>query len=310
MTGDLHEPGVDAAGDVPGAPEEPPPSSRSADLEALRERLKARGVLTDAPAVVIPKEPRPAATEADQPTEGADPDHEPHWAESPYDAWDVDPGAEPSFVDVPCPRCRTLCAVPRQATRVRCLRCDLAWRYVVCEQCRALDLTIERQESWRCHSCGHFSRSWWRTPSARLLAIPVVARRQEAIAAEHRRVVREGMRMRRWKLIVFGVVASLAVAVFVVATRAAEPDVASGRRVACQHFRAILEDVAAGRMAPKELEAELEQLELEAQGEGSELTAAASAMRAARGATSPEFIASRAAFVDACGPDFAAGDGS
>ena len=313
MTGDLQEPeveGVDAGPVAPAAPPDP----RAADLEALKERLRARGVLTDVPAVVIPKEPRPAVADGDAPISDADvkadadvgADHEPHWAESPYDAWDVDPGPAPETVDVACPRCRTSLAVPRQATRVSCASCDLSWRYGVCERCRKLDLAMERQESWRCHDCGHFSRSWWRTPSHRLLALNVLARRQEAIAVEQRRLVREGMRMRRWKIIVFGVVASLAVAIFVLSTRAAEPDGASGRTAACQHFRSILEDVAAGRMPPAELDAELEELELQVEGEGPELAAAVSGMRAASGPTAPEFISSRAAFVDACGPDFAA----
>lgn len=321
MTGDLQEPHAETGAAGSPAPSEPPSAAdetaaapadpRAADLAALKERLKARGVLTDVPAVVIPKEPRPAVSDEDAPTSDVDDgvdgvDHEPHWAESPYDAWDVDPGPAPETVDVACPRCRAAIAVPLQATRVSCASCDLSWRYGVCEQCRKLDLTMERQESWRCHDCGHFSRSWWRTPSHRLLALNVLARRQEAIAVEQRRIVREGMRMRRWKLIVFGVVASLAVAIFVLSTRAAEPDGASGRAAACQHFRSILEDVAAGRMPPAELDAELEELELEVEGEGAELAAAVSGMRAASGPTAPEFISSRAAFVDACGPDFAA----
>ena len=313
MTGDLQQPEVDTLdGRLPEAEavDAPATPSRLADLEALRERLKARGVLTDAPAVVIPKEPRPAI--APEPGIDApdldDGDREPHWAESPYDAWDLDPGPEPiETVDVRCPGCRTTCAVPVQGTRLTCAKCDRAWRYVVCDRCHELDLAIERQESWRCHQCGNFSRSWWRTPSARLLALRVLARRREAIAAEHRRIVREGMRMRRWKLIVFAIVAALAAAVIVVATRAAEPDGASSRAVACQHFRAVLEDLAAGRMSPDQLERELEQLEIEAEGEGSELSAAASGMRAASGPTAPEFITSRAAFVDACGADFASG---
>jgi hypothetical protein len=315
LTGDLQEPTIDEAPARPVAPPREPPAAsldappaasaaRIADLEALRERLKARGVLTDAPAVVIPKEPRPEPAPGDPDASFAEGSPvEPHWAESPYDAWDVEPG--PETVPLPCPRCHTSCTVPTQATRLTCTSCDLTWRFVVCDQCDRLDLTRERQESWRCRQCGHFSRAWWRTPSARLLALRVLARRREAMIQEQRRIVREGMRMRRWKLIAFGVVAALAAAVFVLATRAAEPATASGREVACSHFRSILEDVAAGRSTPTGLESELRQLELEAQGED-DLTAPVSNLLAARGPTAPEFIAARATLVDACGVAFRA----
>ena len=296
MAGDLQEPRVELANGEAVAPD-----ARAADLHALRERLKARGVLTDAPAVVIPREPRPASTGDGEEAHPADPAEEPHWADSPYDAWDVEPG--PETTDVACPGCRTTCTVPVESTRVPCASCDRTWRHVVCDQCGHLGLAFERQESWRCHRCGHFSRSWWRTPSARLLALRVLAERRDALVQEQRRVVREGMRMRRWKLIAFGMCAALAAAVIVVATRAAEPDVASGRQVACSHFRAILEDVAAGRTTPAGLGAELEQLELEATGEP-DLSAAIAGLRAARGPTTPEFITARATLVDACGAEF------
>src|SRR5688500_8164864 len=67
VTGDLQDPGVDApeVSPVAPAPEPAPPEPRTKDLEALRERLKARGVLTNAPAVVIPKEPRPVTPAGD-----------------------------------------------------------------------------------------------------------------------------------------------------------------------------------------------------------------------------------------------------
>jgi hypothetical protein len=297
LTGDLQEPEVENAAAGNGA------TARAApDLDEVRERLKARGLLTDAPAVVIPKEPRAAQPAAAD--EVAIPE-EPHWAESPYDAWDVTPG--PDTTVVPCPRCGKPRTVPVEATRLVCEDCDRAWRYVICSRCDRLQLAIERQESWQCHHCAQFSRAWWRTPSARMLALPVLARRRDAIVQEQRRIVREGMRMRRWKLIAFGVVAALAAAVFVVATRAAEPNVSTGRAVACPHFRSILEDVAAGRITDAQLQAELEELQVEVAGEPSEFGTAVADMLAAEAPTSPGFIAARAALVDACGPDLGTG---
>jgi hypothetical protein len=300
VSGDLQDPGLDET----DAGTDAPPRPRAADMDELRERLKARGLVTDAVPVVIPKAPRPAAPEpTDAPgADGAAEDGEAHWAESPYDSWDVEPG--PETTDVACPRCREIVTVPVEATRLTCATCDRTWRYVVCDHCDHLDLTVERQESWRCLRCGTFSRSWWRTPSARLLAIKVTTRRRDAIVQEQRRLVREGMRLRRWKLIAFAVCAALAAAVFVVATRAAEPDVASGTDAACSHFRRILEDVSAGRMDTRTLDAELVTLQREAEGGPPQLGSAVTDMRAASGATSPEFITARATFVDACGPAF------
>ena len=272
------------------------------DLAEVRERLRAKGLLTDSPAVVIPKEPRAAQPQAE---EEEAPVEEAHWAESPYDAWDVTPGPETTVVA--CPRCAKPRTVPVEATRLVCEDCDRAWRYVICPRCDRLQLTIERQESWQCHHCTQFSRAWWRTPSARMLALPVIARRRDAAVQEQRRIVREGMRMRRWKLIAFGVVAALAAAVFVVASRAAEPDVTTGRAVACPHFRAVLEDVAAGRLSGAALDAELDRLQQEIQGEPAEFGNAIAGMRAAEGPTSAAFITSRAALVDACGADLGTG---
>jgi hypothetical protein len=304
LTGDLQDPGVEQAmvDDVDDVDQPAVAVAPPSVVDELRERLIARGLLVDAPAVVIPREPRPelAVPEVD-PLAVLD-EAEPHWAESPFDAWDVEPSDE--TIVVPCPRCRVGLHVAVQGTRVACADCDLAWRYAVCDRCDALHLTVERQESWPCPSCGAFVRSWWRTPTAPQLALPILARRRHAIVQEQRRIAREGMRMRRWKLIAFAVVAALLASGIVVAGRAAEPEQQRGVDVACTHFRALLEEVAAGRMPPAQLEQELEQLQVEAEGTSPELTTAVAGMLAADSATAPAFISARASFIDACGTAF------
>jgi hypothetical protein len=282
------------------------PSREITDRDELRERLKARGLLTDAPAVVIPKLPRPEPAPAAPIIPGSVEDEESHWAESPFDAWDVEPTTFETS-EVRCPSCRETCTVPVEATRVTCPSCTRSWRYVICMHCDHLDLVMERQESFTCHRCHGSSRSWWRTPMAPKLAPRIVTRRKDAYVQEQRRIVREGMRMRRWKLVVLAVVAGLAAGLIVGVTRAAEPDVDTGVAVACPHLRSILEDVAAARITPAELDAELDELQAEAQGGSPELATAAVSMRAAGGPTAPEFITARAAAVDACGADLGRG---
>ena len=296
MSDSVKEPNVVAPDDLRE------PASRPRDVEEVRRRLIARGLLADAPAIAIPKEPRPAAPAA--PAEDVDPMAEPHWAENPYDSWDVEPGLETT--EVACPRCRTVVTVAVEATRVQCEACETNWRYAVCEQ-RHLQLTLERQESWRCHRCGTFRRSWWRTPSARMLALGVLARKREVLAEERRRQVREGMRLRRWKLVAFGVCAALATAVFVLVTRSSEPNVGTGRETACTHFREILEGISAGELTPSELDTELDELQQESEGEDADFGDPIAAMRGAESPTSSAFITARARLVDACGSDLGTG---
>ena len=173
----------------------------------------------------------------------------------------------------------------------------------MCEHCDEVGVTIERQESWRCAKCGGFTRSWWRTDTPAYAASRVLAKRREAYNTELRRIAREGMRARRWKLIVFAVVCALVAAVIVLGTRASEPGVKTGAAVACPHFRSILEDVSTGRMSQTELDGELEQLELESAGV-EELAGPATDLRASSVPSSSGFVAARGAMVDACGADF------
>lgn len=281
-----------------------PQDAGEVSRDEVRARLAARGLIATTPAIVIPREPRPEPAPVEPgeaPSAEDDEEHEAHWAESEQDRWDVEPGTETSTVA--CPQCRRTITLPLEATRVSCETCERTWRYATCSHCDELALTIERQESWRCAKCGGFSRSWWRTDTAQYIARRVLTKRREVHNAELRRIAREGMRARRWKLVVFAVVCALLGAVVVFGTRAAEPEGKTGAAVACPHFRSILEDVATGRMTQTELDAELEQLELES-ADVEELSGPASDLRAAGSASTPAFVAARGAMVDACGADF------
>lgn len=270
------------------------------NLEEVRARLAARGLIASAPPILIPKEPRPEPAATPESVEPAEPP-EAHWAESARDRWDVEPGPERSAVR--CPQCRESVDVPLEATRVPCPTCDRMWRFAVCEHCDELSLTMERQESWRCSRCGDFTRSWWRTDGASYVAPRVLGRRRDALAREERERVREGMRRRRWKLVTFAAVAAVLAGVIVGAGRAAESAGPVGASVACPHFREILEGVATGRLSQAQLETELEDLEQEV-GDAPELTQPVSELRASPVPTSAAFVTARSALVEACGADF------
>lgn len=274
--------------------------SEEVRLDEVRARLAARGLIASAPAIVIPKEPRP-----DPPAPASsfeqEQQQEAHWAESDRDGWDVEPG--PERVRVPCPQCHDLVDVAVEATRVPCERCDRMWRFAVCQHCDELHLTMERQESWRCSHCKEFTRSWWRTEGAAYVAPRVIGRRRDQLAKEERARVREGMRRRRWKLVAFAAVAAVVAGIILGAGRAAESAGPTGAAVACPHFRDILEGVASGRLSQEQLEDELDQLGHEA-GEEPELAQPVAELQTWRVPTSPGFIAARGVLVDACGADF------
>jgi hypothetical protein len=278
-----------------------PQEAAEVSRDEVRARLAARGLIATTPQVVIPREPRAEPVPGAPGPAAADGPQEVHWADSEQDLWDVEPGPETSTVA--CPQCRRAITLPLEATRLSCEECERTWRYATCEHCDELGLTIERQESWRCAACGGFSRSWWRTDTAPAAARRVLTTRREVHNAELRRVAVEGMRARRWKLVVFAIVCALLGAVIVLGTRANESERRGGAGVACPHFREILEGVSAGRLSQTELDAELEQLELEA-ASTSALAGPAGDLRASSVPSSSGFVAARSAFVDACGTDF------
>lgn len=278
----------------------------ASSIEEVRARLAARGLLATSPRVVVPKEPRPEgeapvrttfAPSAPDEAEG-----ESHWADSEADEWDVEPGNEE--VTVRCPQCRDVYFRPLESTRFACPSCDRSWRFAICEACDGLALTIERQESWRCGSCGHHTRSWWRTPTAPKAAIDIVARRKHQLVEEQRRLVREGMRKRRWKLIALAVWALVLAVGIVVWGRTSADGGATGTAVTCRHFDRLRSDLANGSLDRAELDKELDQLTRESEGAGDDIQKAVVDLHAANPGTSA-FLIARTALADAC--DAAAG---
>lgn len=277
------------------------PTVELSPVDAARARLAARGLLQTQPAVLVPKEGKRDGAQPEQPSPSPEeqgnaprPDERTaHWGAMAEDAWDID-ATSSTEVTVPCPRCRSDVRNLIEATRFVCRPCDRAWRWATCGGCEALTLTVERQESWRCGSCGQFTRSWWRTPAARRDAAHVVARRKhEAVQAERARV-RAGMRKRRWKLVAFGVVASLLTAGAVIGVRAAEPPAATGTDAVCERVERL------GPELGTNLDGELDVLEAEAVGAAPEVADAVAGLRAAGPSGTASFLIARTALADAC----------
>jgi hypothetical protein len=274
-----------------------PTTSPEPSIDEVRARLAARGLLATSPRIEVPKEPRPEGAEPVNLTTLDSFDSSGHWADDEADEWDVEPGLEE--VTVRCPQCRDVYFRPLESTRFACPTCDRAWRFAVCEDCDALAFTIERQESWRCGSCGHHNRSWWRTPTAQKTAFDVVARRKHQAIEVERKLIRDGMKKRRWKLVALAVWAAIAAIGVVVGVRMAEPSTATGAATACRHFADIRSSLASGTLDRNALDRELESLHAEAQEATPEVQQAVIALRSATPGTS-DFLVARTALADAC----------
>lgn len=272
------------------------------DIDEVRARLAARGLLATGPAIVVPKEPRPEGDDAVTPlvpwTPAPAEDDGEHWSQTAEDDWDIEPGG--AEVAVRCPGCREVRSRQLEATRLPCTTCDRTWRWAVCTGCDVLALTLERQESWRCVGCGHFTRSWWRTPSYARDAMQVVSRRKHQAMLDERARVRAGIRKRRWKLVAVGVVAALAAAGFVVGIRMAEPSTARGTAVACAHVDRLRSGLASGTLTPDQLDAELDELQRESQGADPRVAGAVVDLQAAGAPGTASFLVARTALADAC----------
>ncbi|HEX7168232.1 MAG TPA: hypothetical protein VF230_14730 [Acidimicrobiales bacterium] len=301
-----HAVGIDQA--VRGALELPPVprlhafdigDAATSEIEVIKARLAARGLLATRPQIMVPKAPRAGADAA--PTEvdahrrdGAGSDG--HWAESALDRWDVEPGRTETTVR--CPQCREVFFRPVDATRFACPTCDRSWRWAVCGGCDELVTAIERQESWRCGRCSHLNRSWWRTPTAQRDAMHVVTRRKHHLAEAERRAVREGMRKRRWKLVALGVAAVVTAAAVVVGVRLAEP-ADTGTGPACAHWMQLRPDITNGTLVGEPLDLALDELVAKAAGASAAIERAATTIAAAP-VGSTAFLGARTDLSDAC----------
>jgi hypothetical protein len=279
------------AGSVSNMPED----ERGETIDEVRERLAARGLLRTGPAIQVPKEPRPERDE-EQPRLITFSNDVLQEAET-DDEWDVEAGR--GTTKVRCPGCREVRTWPADVTRFRCDLCDRAYRWAICGGCDDLVLTIERQESWRC-KCGAFTRSWWRTPSRQHDAAAIVGRRRHLAVIEERKLVRAGMRKRRWKIVTFAVVGLVLVLGMVVYVRFANPSAALGTRATCSSVERLRSDLASGNISRTEYKDRMRTILNESNGVDPEVAAAVVELDAAGEPGTTTFLVAQTNLGDAC----------
>jgi hypothetical protein len=179
------------------------------------------------------------------------------------DAEVLEPEPPGPTTSVRCLSCRADQEVALQATGYRCTTCTRVWRWAVCGSCDELSVTLARQESWRCRSCGASTRSWWRTPDAPRQAIEV-ANRRRLDAAKHRRTqAQAALRRQRARLIAGAGAVGLIVAAVLVVGRlnATGDDVAVNTSAAtCAAFHDLEADIARNAVPPAAIRTRLDEL--------------------------------------------------
>lgn len=306
---ELAEPALPEEG---GAPDEvAKPESASAatpageDLDAIRARLAARGLVRTEPSVRIRDlaggrpDPTPAPI---VPTKGDpfEPPPSPDEAVS-DDAEALEPEPFGPKSSVRCPSCRTTQQVADDATGYRCGNCDKVWRWGVCTSCDHLSLTMARQESWRCTSCGAYSRSWWRTATAPREAQEVTRRRRAEAAERERQRVLALARRRRWKLVLAGVIVVVLAGVSALIYSSDDAGTPAERtRATCSTWTRLKSDIANGSLTGAQLDAALAELAAGAELADNSVALAAEALADAGRPGTATYLVASTQLSDAC----------
>lgn len=285
--------------------EDPPGGEEAADVDAVKARLAARGLVRteksvrirdiaggrpDAPAhPIVPSKGVPFEPEAS--SEGSVDD----------DAEALEPEPFGPTAPIRCPSCRTTQSVAVDATGYACGNCDKVWRWAACSSCDHLSLTIARQESWRCTGCGAYSRSWWRTATASREAQEVLRRKRVEAAERERQRILAIARRRRWKLIASGVVVVLlagASALIFSSSQASSP--AEQARATCSEWTRLKSEIANGALTPVEIEVALADLATDAESADPEVQLAVDRLAGAGGPGQAAYLVASTELSDAC----------
>lgn len=285
-------PGQDPIGpDEPSAAEE----EESSGIDAVLARLRERGLLVDRPvapsAAPLPRPPAPAASAASGPPQDRQ-------RPAPGDEWDVESQGG-VLVAVRCPKCGIDQQWPGDVTRFRCRLCQRAWRWAVCERCGELGFPLENQEIWRCRSCGHFSRAWWRTSGAARDALVVVARRRQLVTAAYRQGAKAVRR--RWILVAAvaaAVTALVAVAALALVGGSTAP--AAGTDETCRQFERLRSDLGSGTLEAAALRERLEALQTASGGASPAVASAVAKLVSVGRPSEAAFLVAQTELADAC----------
>lgn len=291
---------VEAATPEAAAPEAGAPEAELSPVEAARARLRARGLLADGPTAPLPDAPeRPGPTRPvllDDVLAETDAGHD---RAAPGDEWDVS-SASSTLVPVSCPACRVDQQVPGDVTRFRCRNCDRAWRWAICEKCDQVGFPLERQETWRCSGCGHYTRSWWRTPTAAREALAVVTRRRDLVARSERRQATTARRRRVRVVAVAVVIAAVIAGGAAIAVTGGSSGPATGTAETCRQFDKLRAELGSGTLDGPELEASLRALQAASAGADPAVASATAKLVAVGRPSKAAFLVAQTELADAC----------
>lgn len=275
------------------------PDADLTPVEAARARLRARGLLADGPTAPLPDTPH-----APHPTRPVLLDDV--LAESdglqraaPGDEWDV-ASASSTLVSVSCPACRVDQQVPGDVTRFRCTTCDRAWRWAICEQCDEVGFPLERQETWRCTDCGHYTRSWWRTSTAAREALAVVTRRRDIVARSERLQATAARRRHTRVVAVAVLIAALIAGGAAVAVTGGSSGPVTGTAETCRQFAKLRADLGSGTLDGAELDASLQALQAASAGAEPAVASGTAALVAVGRPSKAAFLVAQTELADAC----------
>jgi hypothetical protein len=250
------------------------------DIETVRERLAARGLIRFEPNPRIPEAPAPDPLADAEALE--------------------DPPLGPAAA-VACPACRQRTEVVVGATGFRCRWCTKVWRWAACGSCAELAVVIARQESWPCGGCRAYTRSWWRTATAPREAQEIAERKKQRAAADHRARQLAAAQRRRWKLVGGGVAAVVVAGVgALLFTSVDTSSPAEQTRIACERFVRFKSNAANGTLTAGEIDAEIDGIAEAAESGLPEVQVAASRLAGAGRPGDAAFLVASTAMSDEC----------
>ncbi|HEX2851533.1 MAG TPA: hypothetical protein VHN98_13315 [Acidimicrobiales bacterium] len=269
-------------------------------IEQIRARLAARGLLRES-TTPLPDLPAPApppmrarfTSDLDEVTRSI--------LEDEVDQLDYAPAATPMTLGgAQCPACSAWFGVPSEATGFRCRSCERAWRWGICQSCDQLSLTPEKQDSWRCQLCGHFTRSWWQAPAPAAHRAAVVDRRKRTLKRLEDQRRKAEKRHNRRMYLVAGALATILLAMGLVTAIRRPPAASDVGHGVCAQFGHLKTDIVNGTASRDEVSSRIDTLVKAAAKAPPKVASAAAELKDAGPPGTAQFLVAQTALSDAC----------
>lgn len=267
-------------------------------IEQIRARLAARGLLRESTTplpdlpITLPPRARPTS-EFEEASRSI--------LEDEVDELDYPPAAAPMTLGAAqCPACNAWVGAPGDWTGFRCRSCERSWRWGICGSCDQLSLTPEKQESWRCQLCGHFTRSWWQAPAPGPHRRAVIDRRKRILTRLEEQKRRAEKRHNRRMYIAAGVLALILLTIGGVAAVRRPPSASDVGNGVCAQFTRLKSDIVNGSASRDQVGSRIDALAKSAKGAPSAIASAAEGLKSAGPPGTAQFLVAQTTFSDAC----------